>query len=186
MATKDQLIALATAFGIITEGLNAKELQERLDASDGYKMYQEALAAKVAAEKSAEDAIKSKTEAETTIDAAEARATELERDLNAAKETISYNAAEINTAKDALCIEIEKGIIAKKKVAELEQALADATVAEEDNRILFESEDGNTYEIVVEKFRHAGIVYQSAQAVEQHKDILEAQIAAKSFILKKV
>jgi len=150
--SKEKIIALAVAFGIATEGLtSAAKAQDALDANEGYKLYQGALAGKVE--------IEEKFEA-------------LVGDLNLANKNAEDLQTELNTAN--------------QKIAELQQALADKSEPEEDNRILFESEDGNTYQVVVEKFRHAGTLYESAVAVEKYRDVLEAQVQARSFILKKV
>lgn len=164
--SKDKLIALAVAFGIATEGLtSAAKAQDALDANEGYRLYQEALTGKAEAENKLENLV---------------------GDLNEANKMADDLQSELDLAKDALCIEIENSTGFKLKVAELEKALADVAAPEEDNRILFESEDGNTYEVVVEKFLYAGTLYESAVAVEKNRDVLEAQVQAKSFILKKV
>lgn len=99
MARKEELIAIAAAFGIITEGLTVAQLEEALDKSEGYQKY---VQAQDAAVKSAEE-----------LEASNARVTELEGDLTAANAEAARLQAELDTANETIeALEAEKAAAA--------------------------------------------------------------------------
>lgn len=55
-----------------------------------------------------------------------------------------------------------------------------------ESKIVFKSEDGSKYELLVKEFTFKGKKYASKEAVKENTDVLEALVEAKSFILKKV
>jgi hypothetical protein len=61
-------------------------------------------------------------------------------------------------------------------------------VAEEivQETILFKAEDGSEYEVLAKEFVFKGKKYVAQDAVTENAGVLEALVAAKSFILKKI
>lgn len=55
-----------------------------------------------------------------------------------------------------------------------------------ESKIVFKSEEGSKYELLVKEFTFKGKKYASKEAVKENTDVLEALVEAKSFILKKV
>jgi hypothetical protein len=156
MSPKDRLIALAVAFGIITEGLTVVQLQEALDANAGYQAF-------VAKEKEL-------AKAQSDKDTAEAKVLQLEADLKKA-----------NEEKASLTEELDQ---ANETISDMAaQAAAPASVDEAD-KVFYTDTAGDSHEIVHPTFRFRGKEYQSAEAVEKHRDVLQELLEAKAFIFK--
>lgn len=71
------------------------------------------------------------------------------------------------------------------------EAQANAQVNEgsdtkKESKIVFKSEDGSKYELLVKEFTFKGKKYASKEAIKENTDVLETLVEAKSFILKKV
>ena len=131
---KAELIALAVAFGIITEGLTVLQLQEQLDATPGYKLYLEQLSAK---------------------EAAEARIIELEGDLRIANELL---AKETSTSEELRGQMIERSDYITNLVGEMNAQEAGKLIAEEKigelqetiQALLKEADSLNDIEVIAE------------------------------------
>ena len=76
-------------------------------------------------------------------------------------------------------LKAQKNTDAKAEVNEV-------AVTKKESKIVFKSEDGSKYELLVKEFTFKGKKYASKEAVKENTDVLEALVEAKSFILKKV
>ena len=76
-------------------------------------------------------------------------------------------------------LKAQKNTDAKAEVNEV-------AVTKKESKIVFKSEDGSKYELLVKEFTFKGKKYASKEAVKENTDVLEALDEAKSFILKKV
>ncbi|WP_417365540.1 hypothetical protein [Flavobacterium beibuense] len=140
---------------------------------------------------------------ETDLTAANKRVTALEKELKEKDQALiasKEQVGELNTKVDSLEADLtaEKTYGAalqnqldasEEEITKLTEALEgyQAKEAEEQaSRLLYKSEKGQTYEITVSEFRFRGDLYKSAEAIENHKEILEILIKNKSFILKAV
>jgi len=156
MTPKDKLIALAVTFGIITEGLTAVQLQDALDANAGYQAF-------VATENALAQALSDK-------DTAAAKVLKLEADLRKTNQEVAALTQELDQANETIS----------------DMAAAATVTAEATNpdAVFYTDDKGQTHEIVQPTFRFRGREYQSAEAVEKHRDVLQELLEAKAFIFK--
>jgi len=159
MTPKDRLTALAVTFGIVTEGLTVAQLQEALDANAGYQAF-------LAKEKDFAQVSAAK-------ETAEAKAIALEGNLTKAREEIASLTEELGQANGTI-----ESLIA-------EAATAGAT-GDDPAKVIYTDANGKRYEITQPTFRYKGKVYQSADAVEEHREVLQELLNAKAFIFKQV
>lgn len=73
-----------------------------------------------------------------------------------------------------------KGDIAEKDtlIAELQGEQVDP------DKLIYTSESGDNYEVTQSEFRFMGTLYQAADAIENHTEVMESLVESKSFILK--
>lgn len=79
----------------------------------------------------------------------------------------------------------EGSMFLKGKIAEKDAIIAELQKKEADTeKLIYTSDSGDKYEVTQSEFRFMGTLYQSADAIDNHRNVMETLIESKSFILK--